>query len=85
MDGYDFYGAKFNPASIMRDVNDISFYRIRFINDINLINELLSRSTKRKEIYQFYVNEPFFDHESQKDKIVKIQVKSLNMCKRILK
>ncbi|EFA7015376.1 hypothetical protein C4P28_004381, partial [Escherichia coli] len=60
MDGYDFFGASFNCESIMRDINDISFYKIRFINDIENIDEILSRSTKRKEVYQFYVNEPFY-------------------------
>ncbi|EGI6828127.1 hypothetical protein IGX80_005052, partial [Escherichia coli] len=50
MDGYDFFGASFNCESIMRDINDISFYKIRFINDIENIDEILSRSTKRKEV-----------------------------------
>ncbi|WP_346081338.1 DUF4297 family anti-phage-associated protein [Gibbsiella dentisursi] len=85
MDGYDFYGDSFNCDSIMRDINDISFYKIRFINDIKDIDEILSRSIKRKEIYQFYINEPIYSYESQQDKVIKIQVKSLDMCKRILK
>ncbi len=85
MDGYDFHGADFNCESLMRDVNDISFYKVRFINDINFIDDILLRSTKAKEIYQFYVNEPFYHYESKQDKVVKIQVKSLDMCKRILK
>ncbi|EOQ26032.1 TPA: hypothetical protein OUK35_003711 [Citrobacter freundii] len=85
MDGYDFHGAIFNCESLMRDVNDISFYKLRFINDINVIDDILSRSTRRKEIYQFYINEPIYDYESKRDKVVKIQVKSLEMCKRILK
>lgn len=85
MDGYDFHGATFNCESLMRDVNDISFYKLRFINDINVIDDILSRSTRRKEIYQFYINEPIYDYESKRDKVVKIQVKSLEMCKRILK
>lgn len=85
MDGYDFHGATFNCESLMRDVNDISFYKLRFINDINVIDDILSRSTRKKEIYQFYINEPIYDYESKRDKVVKIQVKSLEMCKRILK
>ncbi|MGP3154720.1 DUF4297 family anti-phage-associated protein [Serratia marcescens] len=85
MDGHDFQGATFNCDSLMRDVNDISFYKVRFINDIKVIDEVLARSTKTKEIYQFYVNEPVYNYESKQDKVVKIQVKSLDMCKRILK
>lgn len=85
MDGYDYFGASFNCESLMRDINDISYYKIRFVNDISFIDDVLLRSTKAKEVYQFYVNEPFYHYESKQAKVVKIQVKSLDMCKRILK
>ncbi len=71
MDGYDYLGASFNCESLMRDINDISYYKIRFVNDISFIDDVLLRSTKTKEIYQFYVNEPFITMKINKLRLLK--------------
>lgn len=84
-DGFDFYGDDFSTDSIMKDINDLSYYKVRFINDIQYLDEILSCSTKRKEIYQFYFNKPMYEYEASRGKVIKIQVKSLDMCKRILR
>lgn len=85
MDGFDFLGDDFSTDSIMKDVNDLSYYKVRFINDIRYLDEILACSVKRKEIYQFYLNKPIYECELTRGKSMKIQVKSLDMCKRILK
>ena len=84
-DGFDFFGDDFSTDSIMQDINDLSYYKVRFINDIQYLDEILSCSTRRKEIYQFYFNKPMYEYEASRGKVIKIQVKSLDMCKRILK
>lgn len=84
-DGFDFFGDEFSTDSIMQDVNELSYYKVRFINDIQYLDEILACSTRRKEIYQFYFNKPMYEYETSRGKVIKIQVKSLDMCKRILK
>lgn len=84
MDGFDFFGDEFSTDSIMKDVNDLSYYKVRFINDIQYLDQILPCSTKRKELYQFYINKPIYSNEVTHGKVIKIQVKSLEMCKRIL-
>ncbi|MWT20814.1 hypothetical protein GP965_07695 [Escherichia coli] len=85
MDGIDFLGDEFSTDSIMKDVNELSYYKVRFINNLEYLDDILNCSTRRKEIYQFYFHMPIYSYETSRGKVIKIQIKSLDMCKRILK
>lgn len=62
-DGYDFLGAEFAVASIIRRANYENEIKVKIINHIENLNEILEKVTGIKEIYQFYLDEPFYKSE----------------------
>ena len=62
-DGYDFLGAEFAVASIIRSANYENEIKVKIINHIENLNEILEKVTGIKEIYQFYLDEPFYESE----------------------
>lgn len=62
-DGYDFFGAEFAVDSIIRRANYENEIKVKIINHIENLNEILEKVTGIKEIYQFYLNEPFYESE----------------------
>lgn len=62
-DGYDFLGAEFAVASIIRRANYENEIKVKIINHIENLNEILEKVTGIKEIYQFYLDEPFYESE----------------------
>jgi len=80
-DGFDFEGAEFNPKSIIKASNQI---KLKFLNKLEYLNSTLSLTGRRSEIYQFYLNDIFFNYNSNSIKDVKIQIKNLNKIQNIL-
>lgn len=62
-DGYDFLGAEFAVDSIIRRANYENEIKVKIINYIENLNEILEKVTGIKENYQFYLNEPFYESE----------------------
>ena len=62
-DGYDFLGAEFAVASIIRRANYENEIKVKIINHIENLNEILEKVTGIREIYQFYLDEPFYESE----------------------
>ena len=62
-DGYDFLGAEFAVASIIRRANYENEIKVKIINHIENLNEILEKVTGIKEIYQFYLDEAFYESE----------------------
>ena len=62
-DGYDFLGAEFAVDSIIRRANYENEIKVKIINYIENLNEILEKVTGIKEIYQFYLNEPFYESD----------------------
>ena len=62
-DGYDFLGAEFAVASIIRRANYENEIKVKIINHIENLNEILEKATGIREIYQFYLDEPFYESE----------------------
>lgn len=84
IDGYDFMGAEFNPNSIAREPNFTNGIRLKIINEIKFINEILKTTKATKEIYQFFIQKPFYENADISLKHIKIQVSNLNNIKNIL-
>lgn len=62
-DGYDFLGAEFAVASIIRRANYENEIKVKIVNHIENLNEILGKVTGIREIYQFYLDEPFYESE----------------------
>ena len=71
-DGYDFLGAEFMVDSIIRRANYENDIKVKIINDIENLDDILEKATGTKMIYQFYLKEPFY--KSNRDLCYGIQI-----------
>lgn len=83
-DGFDYEGAEFNPKSVIKKPALSYQIKLKFLNKLEYLNDTLSLTGRRSEIYQFYLNDIYFDYNSNSIKVVKIQVDNLNKIKNIL-
>ncbi|MFH7034267.1 DUF4297 family anti-phage-associated protein [Flavobacterium aquidurense] len=84
IDGFDFEGAEFNPKSVIKKPAISNQIKLKFINNINFLKDTIALTGRRSEIYQFYLNDIFFDYNSSSIKEIKIQVDNLNKIKNII-
>ncbi|HHT9145137.1 MAG TPA: DUF4297 family anti-phage-associated protein [Candidatus Wunengus sp. YC61] len=85
IDGFDFQNAEFSAKSIGRQATYHSEIKLKIINELDQVNLVLGAITKTKEVYQFYLHDPFFETESPAIKHVKIQIKTLHDIEEITK
>jgi hypothetical protein len=83
-DGFDYEGAEFNPKSVIKKPALSHQIKLKFLNKLEYLNDTLSLTGRKSEIYQFYLNDIYFDYNSNSIKEVKIQVDNLNKIKNIL-
>lgn len=84
-DGFDFEGALFSAKSLCRQATFHNGIKLKFINDLDQLPHALDAITNTKEIYQFYIDRPFFETENAAIKHVKVQVKILQDVEEIIK
>jgi len=83
-DGYDFQGADFNAQSILKKPTLSHQIKLKFLNKIEHLNQIIDLTSRRSEIYQFYLNDIFFDYTSDSIKHLKIQLNNLDKIKHII-
>ena len=83
-DGFDFEGSSFNSSSILIKPNISHQIKIKFINDIKYLNQILLLVGRKGEIYQFYQKDVFFNYNNPSIKEVKIQINELLNIKSII-
>jgi hypothetical protein len=83
-DGFDFEGAAFNPKSVIKKPTLSYQIKLKFLNKLEYLNDTLSLTSRRSEIYQFYLTDIFFDYNSNSIKQVKIQIDNPNKIKSII-
>ncbi|RGC30097.1 hypothetical protein DWX59_00920 [Enterocloster aldenensis] len=71
-DGYDYLGAEFNPESLIKTPDYRNEIHVKIVNELSQIEEALEVQKRKKEIYQFYLSEPFF--ETNKSALYNIQI-----------
>jgi hypothetical protein len=81
-DGYNFYKATFNLASILTRPDFTNKIQVKFINGNAELTEFLAGQTKTKEIYQFYFTAPVAGITETTE--IKIEIKDLNDIKEII-
>ncbi|WP_308698175.1 DUF4297 family anti-phage-associated protein [uncultured Thomasclavelia sp.] len=62
LDGYDFLGSDFFVKSILEQANYYNGIKIKIINTLTELNFVVMNLQKTKEIYHFYLNEPFYEN-----------------------
>jgi hypothetical protein len=83
-DGHQFLGSTFNTSSILKPANFQNGIKLKILNQLSNISDCLSAITKKKEVYQFYLSQPFFDTTSEQIKHIKIQIGELAEMKQII-
>lgn len=71
-DGYDYLGSEFNPESLNRTPDYRNGIKVKIVNELSHIEDTLGVQKREKEIYQFYLSEPFF--ETEKGTLFNIQI-----------
>lgn len=83
-DGFDFEGAIYNPNSILIKPNISYPVKLKFVNDISYLNQTLKLTGRKSEIYQFYIQNRFFNLNDPSIKEIAIQINELINIKSII-
>ncbi len=84
IDGYDYMGATFDPKSIARTANYHNQIKIKFINFLKNVPDVINVTMKTKEIYQFYFSEPILSDDYTNVKQVAIQIQEFADIKGVI-
>lgn len=85
IDGISFEGADFSIEEMKQTAKYSNEIKIKIINKIEYIDLLTSNiKNKTKEIYQFYIKEPFYNNNDQSIKKVNIQVEDFKDIKEVV-
>lgn len=82
LDGYPFKGANFSAKHITQLPDETNKVRLKILNELDFLPETLNEIEKTREIYQFYIKEPFYENTDHKH--IKIPVKSIENVHQIL-
>lgn len=82
LDGHDFKGATFHTESILKEPNFENKIRVKIVNKLDNLTEILDSLNNTREIYQFYIKEPYYENDNYKH--VVIPVKSINNIEKII-
>lgn len=84
IDGYPFKGSSFSEKSITQEANNANQIKLKLIDTLPNMDLTLQSHGKTKEIYQFYLNEPFWETRNTFTKHIKIQVNDIVSIKEII-
>jgi hypothetical protein len=66
LDGHDFFGADFSVKSILKKAAYANNVRLKIINEKGYIDSILEAGETTREIYQFFVNRPYYENNGHK-------------------
>lgn len=84
IDGFDFDGALFNPKSISKVANHSNQIKIKIVNQVDYLHLIFNEIQKTKEVYQFFITNPFLELNYPNIKHIKIQIEKLSDIKEII-
>jgi len=73
-DGYAFKGADFSPELISERADSKNKIQLKIINELVHLDEILVDLKTTKEIYQFFLLDPFYLNDDSTHTIMKIQI-----------
>lgn len=83
IDGYPFYMSDFQPDALLLPTTYENKIGIKFVNKLEIIEQIIPQIHKKVEIYQFYINEIFYE-SSENVKHIKIQIEKTESVKEIV-
>lgn len=83
-DGYDFCGADFCVDSIIRKATGENRIKLKCLNKLEYLDVVLRRISKTKEVYEFFLNNPFFKNTPPGVKHITIQYEALPDIKEMI-
>lgn len=81
-DGYDFKSADFCIKSICKQATFHNAIKIKIINELSYIDNILDSLSDTREIYQFFINKPFYENNNHKH--IKIPIKETKNIEAII-
>ena len=73
-DGYNYLGAKYNNDMMLKKTNFHTGVQLKIVNELQYLEELVKNVNGVKEIYQFYIDAPFWQNDQYSN--IKIPIKS---------
>lgn len=73
-DGYSYLGAKYNNDMMLKKTNFHIGIQLKIVNETQYLEELVKKVNGVKEIYQFYIDAPFWPNDQYGN--IKIPIKS---------
>lgn len=83
LDPYPFKNSELSPQHFHTAPSNENKVKFKFIDSVSDLNALLDTSTSTVEIYQFYKNQTYFNHDQNKH--VKIKIEDINYIKDLTK
>lgn len=71
-DGYDFKGSDFSSKSICKKATAYNEIKLKIINELILIDDVINSISATREIYQFFITEPYFVNQHHRH--IQIQI-----------
>lgn len=84
IDGHDFQGSDFSCDSITQQATNGNGIKIKILNSVPNLEQVVGSIKKTRCIYQFFLNHSYYDYDNPAVKHVKIQVKQLSDVKHII-
>jgi hypothetical protein len=84
IDGYDYQDAEFSAQSITQKATYTNGLQIKIVNSKANLEEILSITNATRKVYQFYLDQSYFDITNLSMGHVKIQVEQLLDIKEII-
>lgn len=72
-DGYNYLGAKYNSDMMLKKTNYYTAIQLKIVNEQEYLDVLLKNDSGVKEIYQFYIDTPFWENNQYSN--IKIPIK----------
>ena len=85
VDGHDFKGAKFSAKTLSRQASGKNGIKLKFVNDLCNLDELIASITTTKEIFQFFLDKNYYICENPGISHQIIQVESFNDIQELVK
>ncbi|MEG2288422.1 MAG: DUF4297 family anti-phage-associated protein [Clostridium sp.] len=84
IDGFDYNGALFSMKSIVQTAKFENGIRIKILDELEYLHLTLNEVSKTREVFQFYMKNPYVNIENKSIKSVKIQVKNFKYVKEVI-
>lgn len=73
IDGFDYLGAGFSPESLTRKATHHNKIKLKVINELKFLEDILRKMRGKKTLYQFYIDDLYFEADNYDVKYIPIK------------